>query len=194
MRVYFFRPLISTKELDEKYQQIVDVIKKSGLFVVASSDENNTDFKKDELEQMNATGEILMDKMDCVIIEASKPDQEIGYLLAYAISQKKPLLYLYQKGTPERVAYGYLTKKSVPEFIQMKSYSSADLEGRIKEFINSIGAGIKEKPTIKFTLRLTPRIERYLNAKAKKVNINKADYLREIVEELMKKDEGFREK
>jgi hypothetical protein len=188
MRAYFFRPLLSTKELDEKYQQIVDILKKSGMFVVSSSDENNADFKKEELEQMNATGEILMDKMDCVIIEASKSDQEIGYLLAYAISQKKPLLYLYQRGTPERVAYGYLTKKNVPEFIQMKSYVAADLEERILEFINSIGAGIKEKPTIKFTLRLTPRMERYLTAKAKRAKMNKADYLREIVGELMKKE------
>jgi hypothetical protein len=193
MRAYFFRPLISTKELDTQYQRIVDILKKSGLFVVASSDENNADFKKEELEQMNASGEILMDKMDCVIIEASKPDQEIGYLLAYAISQKKPLLYLYQRGTPERVAYGYLTKKNIPEFIQMKSYTSADLEEQIMEFVNSIGVGVKEKPTIKFTLRLTPRMERYLASRAKRAKVNKADYLREIVEEMMKKNDHYEE-
>lgn len=193
MRLYFFSPLISTKELDDNYRRIVDTLRSSGIFVVASNNQNNTDFKKEELEQMSEAGEILLDKMDCIVIEASKPDQEIGYLLAYAISQKKPLLYLYQKGTPEKVAYGYLTKKNVPEFIQMKSYSSADLQERIVEFISSIGAGIKEKPTVKFTLRLTPRMERYLNSKSKKARMNKADYLREIFEKMMKEDGRFEE-
>lgn len=188
MRIYFFSPLISTTELTAQYARIVDVLKKSDMFVVASNDENNSDFKKEELERMNEAGETLLDKMDCLVIEASKPDQEIGYLLAYAISQKKPLLYLYQKGTPEKVAYGYLTKKNVPEFIQMKAYSSADLEQIIIEFINSIGAGITEKPTIKFTLRLTPRLEHYLKNKAKKARMNKADFLRKLFEEMMKKD------
>ena len=70
----------------------------------------------------------------------------------------------------------------------MKSYIAGDLEEQITEFINSIGAGIKEKPTIKFTLRLTSRMERYLQLKSKKVRKNKADYLRQIVEELMKKE------
>ncbi len=189
MRVYFFSPLISTKELDENYKKIVETLRAAGIFVVASNNENNTDFKKEELEQMSEAGEMLLDKMDSIIIEASKQDQEIGYLLAYAISQKKPLLYLYQKGTPEKIAFGYLTKKSVPDFVQMKSYCSEDLEEKLMEFVNSIGAGIKEKPTIKFTLRLTSRMERYLRLKSKKVRKNKADYLREIVEELMKKDD-----
>jgi hypothetical protein len=82
MRVYFFSPLISSKELDENYGRISEILKKAGIFVVSSSDEHNTDFKKEELERLNETGEILLDKMDCFVIEASKPDQEIGYLLA----------------------------------------------------------------------------------------------------------------
>ena len=97
MRVYFFSPLISTELLEANYKRILETLSRSGIFVVASTDEHNTDFKKEELERMNESGEILLDKMDCFIIEASKSDQEIGYLLAYVISQKKPLLYLYQK-------------------------------------------------------------------------------------------------
>jgi len=194
MRVYFFSPLISTEQLDANYKRILETLEKSGVFVVASSDEHNTDFKREELERMNESGEILLDKMDCFIIEASKPDQEIGYLLAYAISQKKPLLYLYQKGTPEKVAHGYLTKKNTPDFIQMQSYTHKDLEQRVIDFIKEIetGRGIKEKPTIKFTLRITPQMERYLQWKSKKIRSSKADFLRDLIEEIISKDEGFR--
>lgn len=194
MRVYFFSPLISTTELDQNYKQIVETLRAAGVFVVASSDENNVDFKKEDLERMNESGEILLDKMDCIIIEASKPDQEIGYLLAYAISQKKPLLYLYQRGVSEKIAHGYLTKKNTPEFIQLKSYAKKDLEQKVIEFIHgaATGKGIKEKPTIKFTLRVTPTMERYLEWKSKKQKKTKADFLREFIEEIMSKDEGFR--
>ncbi|MBU0597632.1 hypothetical protein KKF61_01395 [Patescibacteria group bacterium] len=196
MRVYFFSPTISTIELDQNYKKIVETIKQSGVFVVASSDENNTDFKKEELEQMTEAGEILLDKMDCFIVEASKPDQEIGYLLAYAISQKKPLLYLYQKGTPEKVAHGYLTKKNTPDFVIMKSYTKTDLEQKVLDFINDVsqGKGIKEKPNIKFTLRITSRMERYMQYKSKRLKKTKADFIREILEKMMGEDGDFKDK
>ncbi|MFA6098623.1 MAG: hypothetical protein WCV50_02520 [Patescibacteria group bacterium] len=196
MRTYFFSPLISTTELDQNYKKIVETLRQSGVFVVASSNENNTDFKKEELEQMTEAGEILLDKMDCLIVEASQPDQEIGYLLAYAISQKKPLLYLYQKGTPEKVAHGYLTKKNTPEFMVMKSYSKNDLAQVVGDFINEVGQGkgIKEKPTIKFTLRINSQMERYLQYMSKRKKKTKADFLRDIIEDIMQKDEGFRNK
>ncbi|MFA5135405.1 MAG: hypothetical protein WC505_06505 [Patescibacteria group bacterium] len=194
MRIYFFSPLISTAELDRNYKRIVETLRAAGVFVIASSDENNSDFKKEDLERMNESGEILLDKMDCIIIEASRPDQEIGYLLAYAISQKKPLLYLYQKGAPEKIAYGYLTRKSAPEFVRLTPYTNKDLDQKVVDFLSEAGAGrgVEEKPTVKFTLRITPTMERYLEWKSKKVKKTKADFLRDFLEEIISKDEGFK--
>lgn len=196
MRIYFFQPLISTSELDMNYKRIVETLRQAGVFVVASSDENNVDFKKEDLEKMNESGEILLDKMDCIIVEASKSDQEIGYLLAYAISQKKPLLYLYHKSVPARIARGYLTKKNTPDFIRMAAYSPKDLEQIVLQFVDEVGMGkgIKEKPTIKFTLRITSQMERYLDWKSKRKKKSKADFLRNILDELIAKDEDFRGK
>ena len=64
MRVYFFSPPISSTDLNDNYKTIVGTLRRAGVFVVASSDENNTDFKKEDLERMNESGEILLDKMD----------------------------------------------------------------------------------------------------------------------------------
>lgn len=187
MRVYFFQLPVATTELSENYRTIVSAMRDAGAFVVSSSNENNIDFKKEELEMMQEAGEILLDKMDCFVIEASKPDQEIGYLLAYAISQKKPLLYLYKKGTPDTVAHGYLTKKNTPDFIRMAAYTQHDLEQIVTEFVEEVGSGkgLKQKPTIKFTLRITPAMEQWLKIKSKKSKKTKADYLREEIEKLM---------
>jgi nicotinamidase-related amidase len=192
MRLYFFSPLITSTEIAENVKTIINSLRSAGVFVVASSDENNTDFKKEDLERMNETGEILLDKMDGIIVEASKPDQEIGYLLAYAISQKKPLLYLYQKGTPEKVAQGYLTKKNTPQSVSMKGYAKSDLVESLLNWVATQGISRQEKPNIKFTLRITPQIERYLNWKSKKRKLAKADFLRELIEEIIKKDEEFK--
>lgn len=196
MRTYFFSPLVSNQELDGYYRQIVGILKEAGVFVVASSDENNTDFKKEELENMQESGEILLDKMDCIIIEASQSDQEIGYLLAYTISQKKPLLYLYKKGTPEKVAFGYLTKKNTPDFLRMASYTIQDLQQKVLQFIDEVGMGkgLREKPTIKFTLRITSQMERYLDWKSKRKKKTKADFLRNILERMIEEDGDFRGK
>jgi len=196
MRTYFFSPLVSTEELDRYYSQIVGILKEAGVFVVASTDENNTDFKKEELENMQESGEILLDKMDCIIIEASMADQEIGYLLAYAISQKKPLLYLYKKGTPEKTAFGYLNKKNTPEFIRMASYTIQDLQQKVLQFVDEVGMGkgLKEKPTIKFTLRITPQMERYMDWKSKRKKKTKAEFLRNILERMIEEDGDFRGK
>ena len=141
----------------------------------------------ERIQRMQKAGEILLDKMDCFVIEASQPDQEIGYLLAYAISQKKPLLYLYHKNTPDRVSHGYLNKKNTPEFVCMEEYSRESLEQVLMNFIDDVtsGKGLKQRPTIKFTLRVTPRMERYLEQKAKRSKKTKADYLRDLIEKLM---------
>lgn len=187
MRAYFFQPAISNNNLSDQYGRIAEVLRNAGVFVVSSSNENNTDFRKEDLEAMQQSGEILLDKMDCFVIEASQPDQEIGYLLAYAISQKKPLLYLYHKNTPDRVSHGYLTKKNTPEFVCMEEYSRESLEQVLMNFIDDVssGKGLKQRPTIKFTLRITPRMERYLEQKAKRSKKTKADYLRDLIDKLM---------
>lgn len=192
MRAYFFQPTVSNNNLSDQYVRIVEILRNAGIFVVSSSNENNTDFRKEDLEAMQESGEILLDKMDCFIIEGSQPDQEIGYLLAYAISQKKPLLYLYHKNTPERVAHGYLTKKNTPEFVCMEEYSRESLESVVMNFVDDVtsGKGLKQRPTIKFTLRITPRMERYLEQKAKRAKKTKADFLRQWLEQKMGEDEG----
>ena len=78
----------------------------------------------------------------------------------------------------------------------MQSYARRELEDKVAQFINEVGSGkgIKERPNIKFTLRVTSRMERYLDWKSKKLKKTKADFLREFIGEIMDKDEGFRGK
>ena len=48
-----------------------------------------------------------------------------------------------------------------------------------------------EMPSIKFTLRLTPKVDRYLNWKAKRLKKTKADLLREWMGHLLSDDSEY---
>lgn len=48
-----------------------------------------------------------------------------------------------------------------------------------------------DQPSIKFTLRITPRIEKYLSWKIKNTEKTKADYLRGEIEKIMEEDDEF---
>ncbi len=194
MKFYVFAPQQASEQIRQNCQAMIKILKDASNTVVASySNAQLTDFSKEDLEQINMTGENLLDKMDALIIEASQPDTEVGYLLAYAMSQKKATLYLYEKGTDGKNALGYLSAKSIPPHIRMKSYSPNELQGVLMDFLGLMEAGqISEVPSIKFTLRITPQMERYLTWKSKQKKTTKADYLRLILtEELIKKDEEY---
>jgi len=196
MKLYFYSPEQKNEKLQQNCGVVLSTLKNAGVVVVASYDEQHlTDFSKEDLEKINMTGENLLDKMDGLIIEASHPDSEVGYLLAYAISQKKPTLYIYEKGTSTKGALLYLSSKNIPDFIWIKPYLSNDLEKIILEFINKVETGERQEiPSIKFTLRITPQMERYLTWKAQKLGRTKADFLREfITDEVIKKDIEFQE-
>jgi hypothetical protein len=50
---------------------------------------------------------------------------------------------------------------------------------------------VKEIPRIKFTLRITPTIDEYLDWKSQEVKLKKADFLRDEIDQLIAKDAEF---
>lgn len=50
----------------------------------------------------------------------------------------------------------------------------------------------EEKADIKFTLRITPKIEKYLSWKTQNTDLTKADYLREMIDKDLTSDEDFK--
>lgn len=167
----------------------VSILKQSGVLVVTNIDEvQAADFSEKELKRLKMTGENMLDKMDAYVIEASYPDPQIGYLLAYAMSQKKPAMYLVKKGT--RVGPQL---KRLPDNIVIREYEPANIKEELLTFIRNLEKGFGESvANIKFTLRITPQIERYLTWKAKRKKLSKADFLRDrILEDIIANDEDY---
>lgn len=136
----------------------------------------------------------LLERVDAVIIEGSYPAPETGHLVALSLAYKKQILYLVERGHRVDAALRRL-QESAPasQLLQLVLYAPSQLAATALQFIRTVErGGSAAAPTIKFTLRITPAIERYLTYKTKGQDATKADFLRELLERLMAEDAGFR--
>lgn len=146
-----------------------------------------------DLVSLTHSGLGLLEKVDGIILEVTEPSDQLNYILAQAILQQKPTLCLYQKNKEPRYLLSHLKRKGVPKGIEIKAYSEGTLNGLIDKFLKGLGdiSEVNEKPQIKFTLRITDKIEKYLDYKSKQGKVNKAEYLRQLIEKEIDKDDGF---
>ena len=183
MKVYVVGNPSAASTLQQRYRRIAEVLTEAGatvssnFFPAAAGDE----------------GSPLMEQVDAVVIEGSDPTPEAGHLVALALTYRKPVLYLNERGRPVNYHLRRLQESKVAGvFLRLETYSSENLPNLLREFLRRAerGEGIVG-PTIKFTLRLTPAIERYLVYKAKNIKKSKADYLRELMEHIAAQDEEY---
>lgn len=163
--------------------EVDQILTDLGVIVFTASDKSNT------------TNSLSFDRLNGLIIGGGAKNQEAGYLIALAISQKKPILYLLQKGQPLPDELLFIkNNKDVSKFLIIKYFSKENIKKRLAEFIDLIENGDAkwDAPTVKFTWRITPRIERYLRWKMAMSGKTKADWLRNhIVKEIIANDSDY---
>lgn len=187
MKIYFFQPKIETEKTKALCQRVIKVLERAKVTIFPSKKDQKA---KEELRQAS---EILIANIDGFIIEVSTKDPEISYFLAFALLQKKPTLCLFQKGTSPYIPQYLLEQKEVAKFLQVKSYFDRSLEKIILQYLGFAqkDRAKSELPQIKFTLRITPKIEQYLHWKSIKRKASKAEYLRENLEGIIIKDQEY---
>ena len=193
MRIYFTADNNAEERLQKRFTQIIDILNSEGSLVMSNlAQKNIAGFTSQDMEKIGQTGEVLIERVDALVIEGTKNLIESGYLIALALAHKKPILYLIEKGKVADRNLIYL-QKGVSSLLRLKNYSDNDLEKIVTEFVEFAerGAG-KELPNIKFTLRITSKIERYLRWRTHNTKLTKADYLRNLLEDLIDKDEEYK--
>ncbi|MFA6215555.1 MAG: hypothetical protein WC768_03230, partial [Patescibacteria group bacterium] len=99
MRFYFTADNGAEEKLQKRFLQIIDILNSAGVLVMSNLAANNlAGFSESDLEKIQQSGEVLIEKMDALIIEGTKPLAESGYLIAIALTHHKPILYLCEKG------------------------------------------------------------------------------------------------
>jgi hypothetical protein len=184
MRIYYYANVKNPTQL-LIFQETSQLLRKYGLSII-----DNVKSKPDF--EMGEQGGI--EQIDAVVIDSSGLDAEAGYLLAVAIAHKKPVLYMLPTGSKLDDSVKALTlNKSIKEYLRVEFFLPGNFGAKVKEFLHYLDQDIgKEAHSVKFTLRLTPKIERYLNWKAEQKKSNKADFVRQQLEEMMKHDEDYR--
>jgi hypothetical protein len=136
----------------------------------------------------------LLEKMDALIIEGTNDMSESGYLIALALAYKKPILYLTEKGVQVNKNLQHLRQdKTAASYFSIQTYLDSTLLPTLSEFIGNVEqGGGREVPNIKFTLRITPRIERYLKWRTHNTKLSKADFLRGMIEKMIDDDDAFK--
>ena len=183
MKVYFYsKEKVSDLERKQIQEKIVESLYKNGVLALSNFLPPTTD------------SQLSFSNMDGLIIEGDDVVSDVGYLIAKALSQKKPILYLLPKGTalPDQIR-DLINDENLKKNFILKFYNLKTINSLLLEFIDIIETGElrKEVSTIKFTLRFTPRAERYLRWRTHNTKVSKADLLRGLIDETIKNDEKY---
>ncbi len=174
MKLYFYA---SSETIHDKIVSGLKILLKSkGIVVTASGD-----------------GDVLLKRIQLLIIEASQPNPQVAFLIASALAHRKPILILLARGTPLDLHLRTLQRdKTVGRWLRVEFYQDKNLLKLVENFVDRWTRGVgRELPLIKFTLRLTSTLDRYLTWKGLQVRKTRANFLRQIVEEMADGDRRF---
>lgn len=183
----------SKKDIEEEYQnlsQITGIIKDLGHTFArdwwseeyerakkGNKDTSEIDWKKINEEAMGALA-----RADVVIIEATAKTLSVGYQLASAIQQKKPVLVL----TKNNSLSGTFGSGISSDLVRFAEYDDNNLEKIISDFLRDNTIDTKD---MRFNFFINRPIYNYLRWASFKTGKTKAEILRELVEREIKNRE-----
>lgn len=191
MNVYLYAPEGLPKNAEAAAQEVLDLLKRADVNL-STNRGDRIDLGAESEEDIASRGGLLLEAMHALILEATVPDSQIGYLLAFGLTQKMPVLLLVEKGN-DVALMRMLSLRKLPKQVTLLRYTEGSLHGALETFLGNLAKiTISEAPDIKFTLRLTRTEERYLDYRTRGSKKRKADYLRELLDAHMKDDTVFR--
>ena len=126
---------------------------------------------------------------DALIAEATDGTAAIGFHVALALNEKKPILVLRKKGGSSKLAHGPFTSGAHKSI----SYREYETEEDITRFVDQFIEEARQKIDSKFILILPREIDKYLNWVADFRRMHKAQIVREAMEVQMKKDKDWKD-
>lgn len=183
MKIYFHAKESSQAEQQKIQRQIIDFLENNGVLLLSNLLKGQS---KDE--------RLAFENMDGLIIEGKDSAPDAGYLIALALAQGKRVLFLLPKGSvlPDQLR-GLQENGKLKKLLLLRFYTDRTLINQLGDFIDLIETGElrREVPSVKFTLRFTPRADRYLTWLNRKKRIKKADFLRGLIDERIQQDEDY---
>jgi len=136
--------------------------------------------------------QVAMQEMDGFVLTAPCEPAFVAYVLAFALLQERPVLFLYQRPDERDRFMLQLGQHAGSAQIITQELAPAELlASQMQSFVTDKvmpTLDTKDAPSIKFTLRITPRLDQLLTQHARSAGMSKADFLRKKMEDFF--DQG----
>lgn len=125
---------------------------------------------------------------DVLVAEVTNLSSGIGFLISAALSQKKPVLTLFHKGSQKRPST-MLKGSSSNKLMFFREYDDTDISNITKSFLSNT----KSILDTKFIMIISPEIDKYLEWAGDYKRMHKAQLVRNAIEEYMETDKDWQE-
>lgn len=194
MKIHFTASITRGNIYHKNYKAIIKILQDFGHTVLSKKilHKHAQDIIQESIRDKKQVFKQLtkwIDKADILIAEISTPSLGVGQEINYALSKKKPVLGLYIKSTTHPIPA--MLQGSPSRLVALASYNLTNIEKILKKYFKNTFIK-KETPCIRFTFRITPLIQKYLDWQKNINKIPKAEFLREaIIEKIIKPDKKF---
>jgi hypothetical protein len=127
---------------------------------------------------------------DAFIADISDSSAGLGFQVAMALMEKKPVLILRSKKDAKLTSYNSITTPKAHRGVKYQDYESME---EITQYIDKFIEDAKDKIDTKFILIIPPEIDKYLNWAADFRRMHKAQVVRKAIEREMAKDKDWKD-
>lgn len=197
MKVYFTASYNFRNTEKETYEYTARLLKKKfgEKNVYYATDEIDVPFTdknekapKDILTATKFREKALKDS-DLIIADVTKGSAGIGYNISLAVTYKKPVLVIKQRGSKEAIVHHPIDSGKIRQIIFKEYENKEDLDKVIDYFVRES----KNILDTKFILIIPAEIDRYLEWSSDYKRMHKAQIVRNAIEAHMESDPDWQE-
>lgn len=187
MLVHFIGSRATIDEDISYFRRIVDILKANNCeltrpWVEEAYRESQEGEVRDDWRRITQTNIEALARADIAIAEASSKSFSIGFQVANAIQQKKPLLILTRNQSLEDSFGSGISS----DFVQFADYNDENLEDIIIAFIRNNTIDNKD---LRFNFFIDRKIYNYLRWASFKTGKTKAEILRDLVKKDIERED-----
>lgn len=188
MKVFFLSSIASDQRLKAIYTKIIDKLSNSGNDVlykhVFESPAKVEKLSPSDLESRAKKLYTQMLQCEGLVFEGTQSSTGAGFLLSQALQKNIPTLFL----TQEKYSGLYLADPN--RLLLLKRYYPDDLSGLYKIIEKYLRFAQNKRLSNRFNLMINDSMNDFISNKASRMNISKADYIRNLVYKEMQEENG----
>lgn len=191
MKIYITASIRLTDESMKDINNLVKHLESKGhnvnKYKLAGDYAKKQSFDEGDLSEYHKKMMNSIKQCDVVIADISTKSSGLGYEVAIALQERKPILALF-RGRPQD--HSSLSLSSNPsKLLKLRNYTPETINQVAEDFLKEA----KEQIDTKFILIISPEIDKYLSWASDERRMHKAQLVRNAVEEMMAKDKDYKQ-